>query len=154
MYNTDRLIVRYLTLNLQHAMQGVLKFYTYHLITQSFSNGYIIVLLQAIGMWLYEWQPVLSSCFNMCQVINPDSKVHGDNMGPSWVLSAPDGPHVGPMNLTIRKSSTLPIRQRASGALPCSQRSVNPSSINWIIVHLFVMCLLWSSTGHSLTTYT
>ena len=33
---------------------------------------------------------------------NPDSKVHGDNMGPTWVLSAPDGPHGGPMNLAIR----------------------------------------------------
>ena len=32
----------------------------------------------------------------------PDSKVHGTNMGPTWVLSAPDGPHVGPMNLAIR----------------------------------------------------
>ena len=32
----------------------------------------------------------------------PDSKVHGANMGPTWVLSAPDGPHVGPMNFTIR----------------------------------------------------
>ena len=31
----------------------------------------------------------------------PDSKVHGANMGP-WVLSAPDGSHVGPMNLAIR----------------------------------------------------
>ena len=31
----------------------------------------------------------------------PDSKVHGANMGPTWVLSAPDGPHVGPMNLAI-----------------------------------------------------
>ena len=29
---------------------------------------------------------------------NPDSKVHGANMGSTWVLSAPDGPHVGPMN--------------------------------------------------------
>ena len=28
----------------------------------------------------------------------PDSKVHWVNMGPTWVLSAPDGPHVGPMN--------------------------------------------------------
>ena len=27
---------------------------------------------------------------------NPESKVHGANMGPTWVLSAPDGPHVGP----------------------------------------------------------
>ena len=32
----------------------------------------------------------------------PDSKVHRANMGPTWVLSAPDGPHVGPMNLAIR----------------------------------------------------
>ena len=32
----------------------------------------------------------------------PDSKVHGANMGPTWVLSAPDGPHVGHMNLAIR----------------------------------------------------
>ena len=32
----------------------------------------------------------------------PDSKVHGANMGPTGVLSAPDGPHVGPMNLAIR----------------------------------------------------
>ena len=31
----------------------------------------------------------------------PDSKVHVANMGPTWVLSAPDGPHVGPMNLAI-----------------------------------------------------
>ena len=31
----------------------------------------------------------------------PESKVLGANMGPNWVLSAPDGPHVGPMNLVI-----------------------------------------------------
>ena len=31
----------------------------------------------------------------------PDSKVHGAKMGPTWVLSAPDGPHVDPMNLAI-----------------------------------------------------
>ena len=31
-----------------------------------------------------------------------DNKVHGANMGPTGVQSAPDGPHVGPMNLAIR----------------------------------------------------
>ena len=31
----------------------------------------------------------------------PDNKVHGANMGHSWVLSAPGGPHVGPVNLAI-----------------------------------------------------
>ena len=33
------------------------------------------------------------------QIDNPDSKVHGANIGPTWILSAPDGPHVGPVNL-------------------------------------------------------
>ena len=32
----------------------------------------------------------------------PDSKVHGANMGPTWGQQDPGGPHVGPMNLTIR----------------------------------------------------
>ena len=31
-----------------------------------------------------------------------DCKIHGASMGPTWVLSAPYGPHVGPMNLAIR----------------------------------------------------
>ena len=38
----------------------------------------------------------------MSPLVNPDSKVHGANMGPTWVLSAPDGPHVGPMNLAMK----------------------------------------------------
>ena len=38
-----------------------------------------------------------------CLRHNPDSKVHGANMGPTWVLSAPDGSHVGPINLAIRE---------------------------------------------------
>ena len=38
----------------------------------------------------------------------PDSKVHGANTGPIWVLSAPDGPHVGPINLAIRVHWQLP----------------------------------------------
>ena len=32
----------------------------------------------------------------------PDSKVHGANMGPTWVLPVPDGHRVGPLNLAIR----------------------------------------------------
>ena len=31
----------------------------------------------------------------------PGSKVYGANMVPTWVLSAPDGPHVGPRNFAI-----------------------------------------------------
>ena len=32
---------------------------------------------------------------------SPDSNVHGANMGPTWVLSSPGGPRVGPMNIAI-----------------------------------------------------
>ena len=31
-----------------------------------------------------------------------DSKVHGANMGPTCALSAPDEPHIGPVNFDIR----------------------------------------------------
>ena len=37
--------------------------------------------------------------------MSPDIKVHGVNMGTTWVLSAPDGPHVGPINLATREGS-------------------------------------------------
>ena len=33
--------------------------------------------------------------------VSPDSKVHGDNMGPTWGRQDPGGPHVGPMNFAI-----------------------------------------------------
>ena len=33
--------------------------------------------------------------------ITPDSKVHGDNMGPIWGWQDPGGPHVGPMTFAI-----------------------------------------------------
>ena len=34
--------------------------------------------------------------------MHTENKIHGANMGPIWVLSASNGPHVGPMNLAIR----------------------------------------------------
>ena len=37
----------------------------------------------------------------LTQINCPNSKVHGANIGPTWVLSAPGGPHVGLMNLAI-----------------------------------------------------
>ena len=43
----------------------------------------------------------LEECVSYSSPVLPDNKVHGANMGPSSVLSSADGPHVGPMNLTI-----------------------------------------------------
>ena len=56
-------------------------------------------------------RPVISwtghQCFHVMRSLYPDSKVHGANMGPTWVLSAPYGPHVGPINLAIRDISRV-----------------------------------------------
>ena len=38
---------------------------------------------------------------NVLELACCDSKGLGTNMGPTWVLSAPGGPHVGPMNFAI-----------------------------------------------------
>ena len=56
-------------------------------------------------LWLVAWrqQVIAGTSVSLISHI-PDSRVHGANMGPTWVLSAPDGPHVGPMNLAIEES--------------------------------------------------
>ena len=33
--------------------------------------------------------------------LDPDSKVHGANMGPIWGQQDPDGPHVGAMSFAM-----------------------------------------------------
>ena len=38
---------------------------------------------------------------------NPDSKVHGANMGPIWGRQDPGGPHGGPMNFVIWECLTF-----------------------------------------------
>ena len=40
---------------------------------------------------------------------NPDNNIHMPNMGPTWILSAPDGPHAGPMNLAIGELPLYPL---------------------------------------------
>ena len=60
--------------------------------------------MRSVSPKLAHKKPHSSPVRKLC----PDSKVHGANMGLSWVLSAPDGSHVGPMNLTIRVIYFLP----------------------------------------------
>ena len=45
----------------------------------------------------------------------PDSKVHGTDIGLTWVLSAPDGPNVGPMNFAIRVGYDLQNKTEGCG---------------------------------------
>ena len=60
-----------------------------------------VVLLVSSDHYVYWVRNNTCAQLQMCN--NPDNKVHGAKMGPTWVLSAPDGPHVGPVNLAIRE---------------------------------------------------
>ena len=54
----------------------------------------------------------------------PDSKVHRAHMGSTWVLSAPDGPHVGPMNLAIKGVSGNSALKNATARLSYQLKTV------------------------------
>ena len=45
---------------------------------------------------VHTWIPLTKD-----QIYGPVSKIHGTNMGPTRVLSAPNGPHVGFINLAV-----------------------------------------------------
>ena len=54
-----------------------------------------------------SWRTNVHHCKSLMQISRenyPDSKVHGADMGPTWVLSAPDGPHIGPNEPCYRGS--------------------------------------------------
>ena len=66
----------------------------------SFLNVFYV---QSIPLLSTLWQLlVLPGHQQNCYLLPcPDCKVYGANMGPTWILSGPGGPHVGPMNLAI-----------------------------------------------------
>ena len=61
--------------------------------------------------WKYFLSTLCNAWFDFCGMVhtnnssnnnnNPDSKVHGANMGPIGGRQDPGGLHVGPMNLAI-----------------------------------------------------
>ena len=58
----------------------------------------ILVTLNGTGRFI----PQSAETWQSANHVYPDNKDHGANMGPTWVLSAPGGPHVGSINLVIR----------------------------------------------------
>ena len=61
---------------------------------QKVKNIYVLVLM--------IWHIIdITNSISLSYDDTPDSKINGANMGSTWVLSVPDGPHVGPMNLAI-----------------------------------------------------
>ena len=74
--------------------------------------------LRPISQKIFCWQLHFNGKFTLLHAItnhqitifyvfhnNPDSKVHGANMGAIWGRQDPGGPHVGPMNFAIWEHS-------------------------------------------------
>ena len=53
--------------------------------------------------------------------INPDSKVHGDTMGPILDRQDPGGPHVGPINFVIWVDSPLGLQSNKNASVYMKQ---------------------------------
>ena len=70
---------------------------------------------------------------------SPDNNVHVANMGPTWVLSAPGGPLVGPMNTAIREWHDINVTVVGfphkgpvmSKAFPCHDSMLYSIDILW-----------------------
>ena len=78
------------------------------MITSTSIHGDVIVRLQANALIYVVSNKIPRVAFpspwnsHSDKKNSPDNKVDGANMGPTWVLSAPGGPHVGPIDLAIR----------------------------------------------------
>ena len=62
--------------------------------TDDFTEGFMQSKAIVSKGGVLFWPPLAKLRSSYKTNITPDSKVHGDNMGPTWALSAPDGPHV------------------------------------------------------------
>ena len=80
---------------------------------------------------------------NRCRHTYPDSNVHGANMGPTWVLSAPDGPHVGPMNLAIRIAIPIAPSKSIGAGQKLIYELPHCYSVLYILPHMYHECM-WS----------
>ena len=106
-------------------------------------EAYFSEFLPKIQMFLFKkihcWKCPLRNGghfvgFNMLKEC-PDSKVHGANMGPTWVLSAPDGGCVVPMNLAIRVTF-----KGCCPAMQCSKYTFTLTIFLWCRVNI---CGVW-----------
>ena len=115
--------------------------FLYHWDILSFSSQYG-------GCW---WPGAYLLCFAGFRYlptlhISPDYNVHGANMGPTWILSTPDGPHVGPMNFAIR------VLQRNFDDIGAN---IVPVSKEWVwVIKPCVWSMGYIINGHSDMAYT
>ena len=72
--------------------------------TYDYYSSFMIIMTWYVSSKTWIWQ--VDSWFYSLPITR--EQIHGTNMGPTWVLSAPDEPHVGPVNLAILLSICCP----------------------------------------------
>ena len=100
----------------------------------TWTNFYLLVKLWGKVVYL-KLLPHFSN--NSLWHSNPDSKVHGANMGPTWVLSSPGGPHVGPMKIAIRECHvvfSISANSRLDTGLWCRTTTGHYLNQWWLII--------------------
>ena len=116
----------------KHSLGVILLMYlSSFVLSYRYNHAYFTITLglsSTVFSFLQVWDETLEAISNkwlnkyhLYLFIYPASKVRGANMGPTWILSAPGRPHVGPVDLVIRVSIrfclTSPIAKRC--CLPC-----------------------------------
>ena len=82
-----------------------------------------------------------------------DSKVHGANMGPTWVLSAPDGPHVSPMNFVIWGTLSLVTQYHHQvGIFNGTAVTYHPATSTFIYIRYWLSLIRLIPTLYTLIT--
>ena len=84
---------------------------------------------------------------NLVKIDIPDGKAHVAHTGPTCVLSIPGGPHVGPVNFTIKDvfANSMKIAFRITGRLRCEIIGFTPwrASYIWRFSFIFSFLLDW-----------
>ena len=73
----------------------------------------------------------------------PDRKVHGANIGLTWVLSAPNGPHVGPTNLAVRDVN----KDLCQVILQLRHRQAREWYVAYLMQSIFITMNIFSQSG-------
>ena len=73
-------------------------------------------------------------------------------MGPTWVLSAPDGPHVGPMNLAIRVMYSNAHSHASDNPVPAHTGAVYNSAAHYPLAKIGVASVITNADTYVMHT--
>ena len=97
------------------------------------------------GTGFFPWTKLGPLPWDHRAITTPDSKVHGDNMGPIWGRQDPGGPHVGPMNFAIWDNACKQTHKNIGQCIIWSHKNDNAAKTKQSTTkRMIVVLLYWS----------